>query len=145
MEMCNEDEDSWEDKKKHQVPLLQSGIDQPGQPKGSNPEKKAASFWTLSKSGLDPPPPLVLDTFGVTFVYADLGKNIPPKTNSKQPKKYLKIPKKLPQNFWIWVGPPPLGLVMKMHNPSLLRKTIYYGHPQFCEATGTIESCLESD
>ena len=37
-----------------------------------------------------------------------------------------------------------LGLVMKMHNPSLLRKTIYYGHPQFCEATGTIESCLES-
>ena len=26
-------------------------------PKGSNPEKKAAFFWTLSKSGLDPPPP----------------------------------------------------------------------------------------
>ena len=36
--------------------------------KGSNPEKKAASFRTLSKSDLDPPPPLVLDTFGVTFV-----------------------------------------------------------------------------
>ena len=32
--------------------------------KGSNPEKKAASFRTLSKSGLDPPP--VLDTCGVT-------------------------------------------------------------------------------
>ena len=31
-------------------------------------KKKAASFWTLSKSGLDPPPPLVLDTFEVTFV-----------------------------------------------------------------------------
>ena len=36
-------------------------------PKGSNPEKKAASFWTLSKSGLYPPP-LVLDTLEVTFV-----------------------------------------------------------------------------
>ena len=35
--------------------------------KGSHLEKKAASFRILSKSGLDPPP-LVLDTFGVTFV-----------------------------------------------------------------------------
>ena len=34
---------------------------------GSNPEKKAASFRTFSKSGLDPPP-LVLDTFEVTFI-----------------------------------------------------------------------------
>ena len=31
-----------------------------------------------------------------------------------------------------------------MHNPYFQRKTMYYGHPQFCEATGTIESCLES-
>ena len=35
--------------------------------KGIYLEKKAASFRILSKSGLDPPP-LVLDTFGVTFV-----------------------------------------------------------------------------
>ena len=46
--------------------------------------KKTAFFWTLSKSGLDPP--LLLDTFGITFVQADLGKNIPPKNIKDLPR-----------------------------------------------------------
>ena len=40
--------------------------------KGSHQKKKASLFWTLSKSGLDPPP-LILDTREVTFVSAHFG------------------------------------------------------------------------
>ena len=38
------------------------------------PSKKYTSFfWALSKSGLDAPPPLILDICGVTFLLAHFG------------------------------------------------------------------------
>ena len=67
--------------------------------KGSNPEKKAAFFWTLSKSGLDPPPSTRFGHPWGNFGLNRFRKNIQLKTISKLPKKNhintSKQPKKL--------------------------------------------------
>jgi hypothetical protein len=46
-----------------------------------------------------------LDTLGVTFAKADLGKIIPPKTTSNQPKNSPKLPKNYPKTFGISLTP----------------------------------------
>ena len=63
-------------------------------PKGSNPEKKVASFRTLSQSGLDPlplpPPPRFKHLWG-NFCLSWPRKYIPIKTTSKQPNCTLPL------------------------------------------------------
>ena len=78
--------------------------------------QKAASFWTFSKSGLNPPPSAVLDAHDVTFFSRRFWKNKPPKTTSQPPKKCIKATSKLAQNylktFWKRFNLPPLTSVM---------------------------------
>ena len=67
--------------------------------KGSHLQKKAASFWKLSKSGLNPPPPPTT-RFGhpwSNFCLNRFRKIIQLTTTSKQPTKYLQTISKLPQ------------------------------------------------
>ena len=65
---------------------------------GSNPKKKASSFWTLSKSGLYPPPPRFGHLWG-NFRLCRLRKKHTTKnylkTTKKIPEKYLKTTPKL--------------------------------------------------
>jgi hypothetical protein len=61
--------------------------------------KRSCFLLDVLKSGLDPPTPLVLDMLGVTFVQADLRKNILPKNTSKLPKNTSHLLQKPPNNF----------------------------------------------
>ena len=84
--------------------------------------KKAAYFWTLSKSGLDPLPTRFGQPWG-DFCLNRFPKTVQLKTTSKQPKNYLKTTSKLPKNYPKTFGigsTPPLSSVMSKRR---LKKT----------------------
>ena len=79
-----------------------------------------------------PPHPTCFGHLWGNFCLNKYRKNIQPKTISKQPKKYLQIISKLPQNypksFGIGEPPPPFSSVMSKRRPKKTApKLLYYG------------------
>ena len=73
---------------KSRTPLASAASTDLGQdPKGSH--KKACFFWTLSKRGLDPPSPLILDICEITFALAHFGQ---PQGNFCKGSKFKYLP-----------------------------------------------------
>ena len=91
----------------------------------ANPIKKLFPFGHFPKVASTPPP--VLDTLGVTFAQADLGKIIPPKTTSNQPKNSSKLPKKYPKTFGISLTSPPFFFKCPKESPKNLAKIFGFG------------------